>query len=432
MGSFRLRQGPPERRLAGISWRSILLGLVLGVGLLAAAPSAASAAADLSVTNTATPEPVLLGQDLTYVITVHNAGPDPATTANLSDELAVGLNFASARASQGTCSNTSLVMCDLGPIASGQDVTVTIVATVSPRTPSAVTNTASVYSPDDPNAPKDSNEVLTTVVPAADLMLTMTAVPDPVVAGKLLTYTLVVNNRGPSDATAVSVTDTLPAGVSFVEATTGCSETAGTVTCDVGTLPSAGSTTLAITVRPQSVGPATNQATVSSPVADPNVTDNSKSLDVTVSPVPPPAPESGGQPGEASRAQPLEVVLTESYVLISGRAVKLVKGKFVPVKLTCAGQRKCEGTITVTTARPVNGAKKKKKGRKQKRRIARLGSKKFSIEGNRQQKVLVPLSKSKAKLLRRLKRVKAKAAIREIDVKGNPRISTRTFVLRAR
>src|SRR3954454_19050637 len=40
MGSIRRRQGPKQHRLTGISFRSTLLGLVLGVGLLAAAPSA--------------------------------------------------------------------------------------------------------------------------------------------------------------------------------------------------------------------------------------------------------------------------------------------------------------------------------------------------------------------------------------------------------
>jgi hypothetical protein len=147
-------------------------------------------------------------------------------------------------------------------------------------------------------------------------------------------------------------------------------------------------------------------------------------------------PVTGGpSAGGAPKTGPLDVVLTDSYVLISGRSVKLVKGKFVPVRLTCAGPRRCEGAITVSTAKPVQTTKKPKKGKKgkkRKRRLARLGSKRFAIEGNRRQKVLVPLSKSKIKLLRRLKRVKAKAAIREIDVKGNPRISTRTFMLRAR
>src|SRR4051794_35628550 len=44
MGSTRLRQGPQN----GISLRSIFLGLVLGVALLVAAPTAASAAVTVS------------------------------------------------------------------------------------------------------------------------------------------------------------------------------------------------------------------------------------------------------------------------------------------------------------------------------------------------------------------------------------------------
>ena len=403
----------------------------MGFVLLGAAPGAASAAADLSVTVSATPEPVLVDQQLTYTITVQNLGADPATAVSLSDELALGLSPSRATPSQGTCSNGALVTCSLDTIAGQATATVTIVALVTAQTPSAIVNSASVSSPDDSIVDNnDAPEVVTTVVPVANLMVTMTAVPDPVTAGELLTYTLVVKNRGPSTATAVAVTDTLPAGVDFVAASTGCAEASGEVTCDVGTLPIGQSSTLDITVRTQSAGSLTNQAAVASAVTDPDSADNSASVDVTVSS--PPATAGGGSGGGGSKTGPLDVVLTGSYVLISGRSVKLVKGKFVPVRLTCAGQRKCEGAITISTAKPVKSTKKPKKGKKRKRRVARLGSKRFAIEGNRQQKVLVPLTKSKIKLLRRLKRVKAKAAIREIDLKGNPRISTRTFMLRAR
>ncbi len=399
--------------------------------LLGAAPSAASAAADLSVTETATPEPVLVDQLLTYTITVQNLGPDPATEVSLGDELALGLSPREVTATQGTCANGPLVTCSLGTIASQATATVTILVLVTAETPSAIVNSANVSSPDDSIVDNnDAPEVVTTVVPVANLMVTMTAVPDPVTAGELLTYTLVVKNRGPSTATTVALTDTLPAGVDFVAASTGCAEASGEVTCDVGTLPIGQSSTLDITVRTQSAGSLTNRAAVASPVTDPDSADNSASLDVTVSS--PPATGGGGSGGGGPKTGPLDVVLTGSYVLISGRSVKLVKGKFVPVRLTCAGQRKCEGAITVSTAKPVKSTKKPKKGKKLKRRVARLGSKRFAIEGNRRQMVLVPLSKSKIKLLKRLKRVKAKAAIREIDLKGNPRISTRTFMLRAR
>src|SRR5437588_8967600 len=48
MGSFRLRQGPQQRRLAGISLRSTFIGLLLGVALLGVAPSVASAGLGVS------------------------------------------------------------------------------------------------------------------------------------------------------------------------------------------------------------------------------------------------------------------------------------------------------------------------------------------------------------------------------------------------
>jgi uncharacterized repeat protein (TIGR01451 family) len=431
MGSFRLRQGPQQRRLAGISLRFTFLGLVLGVSLLAAAPSAASAAVDLSIAKTA-PATVLVGDEIAYDLTIQNKDPAAeATAVQVVDSLPAGVLFESATPSQGTCSESAgTVTCDLGALASTISTTVQI--KVQATTHGAITNTATVSIPTDPTpdpTPEDNSaSAQTTVSPVADLVLTMTAVPDPVVSAELLTYTLTVQNSGPSEATNVSVTDTLPAAVHFVTATSGCSESAGIVTCDLEPLASGGSSTVDITVRPQNAGSITNQATVGSAAHDPDPANNSKIVDVTVSPAP--SPTGGGQAGDGSpKTGPLNVVLTGSYVLISGRSVKLVKGKFVPVKLTCAGQRKCAGTITVTTTRTVKSGRK---GKKRKRRVARLGSKSFSIEGNRQEKVLVPLSKKKVKLLKRLKRVKAKAAIREIDLKGNPRISTRSFMLRAR
>jgi hypothetical protein len=124
----------------------------------------------------------------------------------------------------------------------------------------------------------------------------------------------------------------------------------------------------------------------------------------------------------------LNVVISGSFVLISGRSVKLAKGRLVPVSLTCAGQRKCEGRLTITSDKPLKQSKKHKK----RKRLERLGSKRFSVEGNHRIKVMVPLSRSKVRLIKRLGHLKARATIRETDPQGHPRISTRAFLLRTR
>ena len=96
----------------------------------------------------------------------------------------------------------------------------------------------------------------------------------------------------------------------------------------------------------------------------------------------------------------------------------------VAIALTCAGSQEVQGRIRITTAEPV----RKRKSRK----LVTLGSKQFSIGANKKRKIKVRFSKSKRRLARRLKRFKAKVVIREVDQRGNPRISSRVFILRAR
>ena len=88
--------------------------------------------------------------------------------------------------------------------------------------------------------------------------------PDPVAAGHTLTYTLTVINNGAGNATGVTLTDTLPSRAVFSSASTGCSESGGTVTCSIGTLASNASTEVTIEVRVDALttGSITNTATV--------------------------------------------------------------------------------------------------------------------------------------------------------------------------
>ncbi|MCP4250017.1 MAG: DUF11 domain-containing protein, partial [bacterium] len=117
----------------------------------------------------------------------------------------------------------------------------------------------------------------------ADLSISKTSGVDPVFSGGNLGYTVSVTNGGPDAATAVSVTETLPAGVTFLS-TTGCdNDPNGVPICALATIgPSGGrSYTVSVTVN---AGPGTLSNTVDATAAsyDPNPTNNTATVVTTV------------------------------------------------------------------------------------------------------------------------------------------------------
>ncbi len=126
-----------------------------------------------------------------------------------------------------------------------------------------------------------------------------------------MTFTLTVSNNGPSPASGITLTDTLPTGTTFISASAGCSNASGTVTCSVGALASGASAAIQLVVRPASSGSITNTANVSAAESDPASANNTSSLAVTVNAT---AATSGTLIGLATRLQ----VLTGENVLIGG------------------------------------------------------------------------------------------------------------------
>ncbi|HEY6167488.1 MAG TPA: Calx-beta domain-containing protein [Verrucomicrobiae bacterium] len=119
----------------------------------------------------------------------------------------------------------------------------------------------------------------------ADLALTASDAPDPIVVDNTLTYSLRVTNRGPATATGVKLTNTLPAGVSFVSATStqgSCTNVAGIITCSLGTLTNNAGATVTISVTPTNAGTLTNVTVVTANEPDFNSLNNSAALVTTV------------------------------------------------------------------------------------------------------------------------------------------------------
>ncbi len=129
---------------------------------------------------------------------------------------------------------------------------------------------------------------------SANLALVISDSPDPVTVGAALTYTIGVSNAGPDAATNVTVTDTLPAGVTLVSAVSpipgaSCAEAAGTITCNLGTLNAGANVAGAVSIVVNApAAPATlgNTASVASAVGDPDTTDNSATATTTVTAAP--------------------------------------------------------------------------------------------------------------------------------------------------
>ena len=244
--------------------------------------------ADLSVSKSDAIDPVTVGEDVTYTITVTNNGPDAAESVALTDNLPGSVTFVNANPSQGSCSQSNGVLtCSLGNINNGANATVTVV--VKTTTTGAIINNASVTSnTNDPNSSNNSTSEQTTVNDlTADLSITKSDAVDPVTVGDNVTYTVAVTNNGPHTAENVVMTDDLPNGVSFGFVTSSqgsCSEINGVVSCNLGNINNGNTVIVTITVNTTSDGVITNIASVTSTTNDPDNSNNSVSEQTTVFP----------------------------------------------------------------------------------------------------------------------------------------------------
>jgi uncharacterized repeat protein (TIGR01451 family) len=155
--------------------------LLLAAFVFASVGSAAQpGTANLKVTKTDSPEPVRVGESLTYTIGVENLGPSPATGVTVTDNLAKGVDLVSASGPAGGCAvQGGKVTCAVGslnPVGvnyGGAPATVTIV--VVPRRAGTLRNTATVKGDQKDPAGGNNKATATTRVLAAPLCRGVTA-----------------------------------------------------------------------------------------------------------------------------------------------------------------------------------------------------------------------------------------------------------------
>jgi len=129
-----------------------------------------------------------------------------------------------------------------------------------------------------------ADAVITTPGTGADLAVSQTDSPDPATVGTEVIYTVTVTNAGSVTATRVSLSDTVPAGVSNIRCTdcARCSFVGKTLTCPLGDLTPGASATWLLHVTPAQAGALTNTVRVTSDTVDQNQANNVSTATTTV------------------------------------------------------------------------------------------------------------------------------------------------------
>ena len=199
--------------------------------------------ANVVVTMSAAPNPVLAGNQITYTVTVHNNGPAATSSVTLTDTIPTHTTFVSL-AQTGTTwvcpAPGAAVSCTIASLPSGATTTFTLIVTVTAGTASGtvITNTASTSTATpDPNPGSNSATTNVTVASAGqyDLSVTSSASPNPVTPGNNITFLLNFANNGPSSASNVTYTDSVPANTTFVSLTLPAGATCPTLPAVGGT-----------------------------------------------------------------------------------------------------------------------------------------------------------------------------------------------------
>ncbi len=257
-----------------------------------------TAKGELTVSNSASPNPVQAGNNITYTQTVTNTGSGAATGATFSESTPANTTLVSITPPAGwSCAGFPGTPCSNPSVAAGTSGTFTVVYTVASGTANGttITDTATVNAT---NQAFGANSATATDVVGgatqADLALATAGSPESVLAGNNITYTQTVTNNGPASASGVSFAEATPTNTTFesVLAPAGwtCTSPAvgatGNVNCTDTTLASGTSGDIIVVVNvPSTVaaGTITANSSVTATTTDPNTANNSTTVTTPVS-----------------------------------------------------------------------------------------------------------------------------------------------------
>ncbi|AXG79101.1 DUF11 domain-containing protein [Streptomyces paludis] len=274
--------------------------------------------ANLSITKSGTATIPASYGPATYTVTVTNSDINDVEGAVIRDTVPAltGVTWTCTATTGSACrpaSGSGNTINTLADLRRNGSVTYTILGN-APNQPVTFTNTATVTAPGnrvDTDPADNTASVTTTVTALADVAVTKAGVGSgPVRPGDQFDYRITATDRGPSDTTNVRVTDTLPAGLTFVSSPDGCTASGQTVTCPTRAALAAGSSagwTIRVKLDPAYTGNGSdlgNRAVVSHDITDPDTANNTS----------PAAPPPGGVTAPQADLRTTKVTVTNTPV----------------------------------------------------------------------------------------------------------------------
>ena len=169
---------------------------------------------DIILTKTVDNSNPIENETIVFTISVSNKGPDEATSLKITDVLPTGLTEISATPSVGFWNNS---VWNIGRLPSGASASLSLSTSIDSGTAGmSITNTVSNTQDqlDSNITPDDDSETVT--VASVDLITQKSVDNATPNEGDTVSYTITVSNNGPNDATAVSLIDNLPNGVTYL------------------------------------------------------------------------------------------------------------------------------------------------------------------------------------------------------------------------
>ncbi|MGB0100684.1 MAG: hypothetical protein WBP61_10420, partial [Nocardioides sp.] len=251
---------------------------------------------ELTIVKTPDDKAIKAGQTTNFTITVKNV--DARATAHgvvVHDVLDAGLIYTPGTATavptagfSETGASGQTIDWSLGTLAPGASVTITVPIKVSPSVddPTRLVNNAATHADEVPTPVDDDGSLV--VGTEADLQVEKRlSTSSPLVPGTELTYRLVVTNNGPSDARHSTLSDVLPAELTYVsDDSAECAAAGQHFTCDFGTLAPGATRTIHLVVKldPAHTSAVTNHVRVDTDTPETTETNNDDEVTHPVTP----------------------------------------------------------------------------------------------------------------------------------------------------